>query len=192
MRLMRWIFAVALLAAGASQARAEEAWRVGGGVEAYSAPVLPGVVLGGALEASRVIAGPWSVGARVSGGSVTEANEYWKLQQTHLTALVGGSHAHAIGAGSLVAGLEFGSIVIREDATRHQFERLTQAGIDDRERISWSAGPVARLRLGASVSFSAGWAFAVELGEQLALLRVSGAWSLRDGLYSSAGVTHAF
>ena len=181
-----------LLLFGVSNARAQSLVLPGISVEAWSAPVVPGIVKGVSVDAFRIDEGPWSFGPRLSVGGVEAANETWKLQQVHLTALLGLTRARALGAGRFIGGLDAGGVVIREHASRHQFDRLTQAGVDDRECVAWTAGPMVRLRIGAMVEFSEAWFFLLEMGPQATYLRVNGAWQASSGVFSSAGVRHAF
>lgn len=189
---MNRLIAMLVLGLAAPAASAESPWTLGGGVVAFHAPALPSVVVGAGFDAARSLGGPWELTLRAAGGSASDANEFWDLQQTHLLTTVGASFVHPWDAGRLSLEADLGAMTIREDARRHQFERLTQANIEDRERIAWTVGPYAAIRLGVAVEFTDDWRFTLTAGPQFTFLQVNEAWTPSAGAIAGVGVRHAF
>lgn len=181
-----------MLCGPAPKALADPRWELGGELLALSAPVLPGVVLGASVDAHRDLFGPFHAGLRLGGGTTSDDNEFWNVAQTHLLATAGFGVSRVWDAARLSADLEAGVMLLREDAIRHQFGRLIAANITDRERLSTTAGPIAALRFAVAVEFAEHWSFRISAGPEATYLVTNDAWKLRGGVFTGAGVVHAF
>lgn len=186
------VFLACAIGAAAAPARADERWSVSADVLAMTAPALPGVVLGAALGARRVVSGPLHLSLRLIAGSTSDSNATWAISQTHVLALGGVGVSRRLGAAELSADLEAGALAISELAQRHQLVRLTAAQIPDRERSALALAPIAALRFGVAIEIVAHWRLRLSLGPDLTWLKVGDVSRLRSGLISSAGVSHAF
>lgn len=182
----------ALIVVLALPARAEEArWGVAADLLAMSAPALPGLVLGGALDAARAVGGPFHLAARIGLGTTSDSNATWAIQQTHLLGLAGVGASHVMGRARLAIDVEGGALALFETARRHQFERLSSAQIPDRERTASTVAPFLALRGSIALEVWAGWKLRIDAGPDVAWVRVNGEVRRLGGVVSGVGVGRA-
>ena len=83
-------------------------------------------------------------------------------------------------------------LAVREQARRHQYERLKAVGVDGLEQVGWSTGPYAFLEVGASVRFAGNWSASISGGPAFTRQRVAERVTPRWGITSQLGVSYAF
>lgn len=171
---------------------AERRWALTGELVAFSAPALPGVVVGAAARGGWQVGGHLTVGVFCTAGQVSEASTTWAISQTHILGGLSAGLSAPLGVANLGAELDAGVMALSEVARRHQFQRLSAAGVPDLERTATTLGPFAALRLGVGVAFVEGWQLKLTLGPEASWLRIADKQRLRAGVASSAGVSHAF
>jgi len=163
--------ATATVAAEAIEARA--AWAVSASLAARSPARLgTGTLLGPELTVGelRPLGGPLTVAARVGLVLGAEDDLTWHVHHTELWLLARARTQLRLGRGRVGLALSAGLVALHEARTRHQADRLVQAGQATRE-ATWTAGPAGALEAELELEVLEGWDLLLAGGPSLAGLR---------------------
>ncbi len=132
----------------------------------------------------------WRLGLRVYLGMASENDLTWDVAHTEIRAAARGGLALPWGRGELGLGLSAGVLTLLETRTRHQAERLDEAGIDT-SRSAAAAGPFVALDSQVRLIVFDPWAVSLSVGPTLSWLALGETTEWVVGWSGSIGVAYA-
>lgn len=151
----------------------DAAWALSAGLAARSPARLgTGTLIGPDLTVGelRPFGGPLTLAARVGVGMGAEDDLTWHVHHTELWLLARARGQLRVGRGRVGLALSAGLVALHEARTRHQADRLVQAGQATRE-ATWTAGPAGTLEAELELEVVEGWDLLLAGGPSLAGLR---------------------
>jgi hypothetical protein len=167
-------------------------WEVSASVSSGTPAVLPGLALGVTGEIERRISTlPLFVSARLQWSSASAANESWIIDHQQLIAAVGAGVAATLGAGRVWAQAGGGASGLYEVLSRHQLQRIQNAGVSGGTETSLNLGPTAFAEVGVAVRMRLVNGF-VAGGPTISRTLVDGSGLWRAGASARVGVSYDF
>jgi hypothetical protein len=176
-------------APGAAARRTEVDLSVASGTPA----VLPGIALGVAAEAQRLLPRrPLFVAARLQWTDASGANESWVIDHQHFVAAGALGAAATAGVARLWAEVGGGALGLREVLSRHELQRIQSADVPNGTESSFTVGPYAFAEAGVGLTLRGWFRGFVAGGPTLARTNVAGGALWRFGGQGRVGVSYEF
>ncbi len=151
----------------------EPAWALSAGLSArIPARLGTGLLLGpeATVGELRPLGDVLTLAGRVGVALGAEDDLTWHVHHTELWLLARARAQLVLGRGRVAVALSAGLVALHEVRTRHQADRLVEAGQDTRT-AAWSAGPAGTLEAELELDVIEGWGLLLAGGPSLAGLR---------------------